>query len=102
MANPNPPLILGSTSRYRRELLERLRLVFTVEAPMVDETALPAEVPVALAQRLGLAKAQAVAALHRDAFVIGSDQVAHCRGRILGKPGNFATALDQLRWMRGQ
>ena len=60
-----PPLILGSTSRYRRELLERLRLPFLVEAPQVDETPLPGEAPAALAQRLALAKARAVAALVR-------------------------------------
>ena len=60
-----PPLILGSTSRYRRELLERLRLPFLVEAPQVDETPLPGEAPAALAQRLALAKARALAALRR-------------------------------------
>ena len=102
MPNPNPLLILGSTSRYRRELLERLRLDFSVAAPLVDETALPGEAPDALARRLGLAKARAVASTHPNAYVIGSDQVAHCRGRALGKPGHFDAALDQLRWMRGQ
>ena len=65
-------VVLGSTSRYRRELLERLRIPFTVSAPDVDETPLPGEAPQALARRLALAKARAVAALHPDAVVIGS------------------------------
>ena len=71
-----PPLILASTSRYRRELLQRLRRPFEVHAPQVDETPLPGESPAALAQRLALAKAHAVAALRPEAIVIGSDQVA--------------------------
>ncbi|MDE2274685.1 MAG: Maf family protein, partial [Burkholderiales bacterium] len=69
-------LILGSTSRYRRELLERLRLPFEVLAPLVDETPQPGEAPAALALRLALAKARAVAAQRPDAVVIGADQVA--------------------------
>ena len=72
----SPPLILASTSRYRRELLQRLRRPFEVHAPQVDETPLPGESPAALAQRLALAKAHAVAALRPEAIVIGSDQVA--------------------------
>ena len=83
-------------------LLERLRLPFTVTAPDVDETALLGEAPDALARRLGLAKARAVAATHPNAYVIGSDQVAHCAGRVLGKPGGFDVALAQLQWMRGR
>ncbi|MDO9461550.1 MAG: Maf family protein, partial [Alphaproteobacteria bacterium] len=71
-----PPLILASTSRYRHELLSRLRLPFEVVAPLVDETALPDEAPAALALRLALAKARAVARLRPLAVVIGSDQVA--------------------------
>jgi septum formation protein len=97
-----PPLILGSTSRYRRELLERLRLPFLVEAPQVDETPLPGEAPAALAQRLALAKARAVAALHPQAVVIGSDQVADLDGRPLGKPGSHERAVAQLRRLSGQ
>lgn len=97
-----PALILGSTSRYRRELLERLRLPFTVAAPDVDETPLPGETPIALARRLALAKARAVAALHPQAFVIGSDQVADLNGQSLGKPGTHERAVEQLRAMRGQ
>jgi len=97
-----PPLILGSTSRYRRELLERLRLPFLVEAPQVDETPLPGEAPAALAQRLALAKARAVATLHPRAVVIGSDQVADLDGRPLGKPGNHERAVAQLRLLSGR
>jgi septum formation protein len=97
-----PPLILGSTSRYRRELLERLRLPFTCVAPQVDETPHPGEAPAALALRLALAKARAVAALHPRAVVIGSDQVADLNGFPIGKPGNHEGAVAQLRQMRGQ
>ena len=83
-------LILGSTSRYRRELLQRLRLPFDVIAPEVDETPFAAEAPAALALRLAMAKAQAVAAQHPDAIVIGSDQVADLDGQPMGKPGPMA------------
>jgi septum formation protein len=96
------PLVLSSTSRYRCELLERLRVPFTVAAPDVDETPQPGEAPLALAQRLALAKAQAVAALYPHAVVIGSDQVADLHGEPLGKPGTHARAVAQLRRMRGQ
>jgi septum formation protein len=94
-------LILASTSRYRRELLERLRLPFQVLAPGVDEAPLPGEAPAALARRLALAKAQAVARLHPQAVVIGSDQVADLDGHSLGKPGTHDKAVAQLRLMRG-
>ena len=95
-------LILGSTSRYRRELLERLRVPFDVISPDVDETPLADEAPHALATRLALAKAKAVAALHPDAVVIGSDQVADLNGDPLGKPGTHERAVVQLQRMRGQ
>ncbi len=95
-------LVLGSTSRYRRELLERLRIPFEVAAPDVDETPLRGEIPLALAQRLALAKAQAVAAKFPHAVVIGSDQVADLHGEPLGKPGTHERATQQLRRMRGQ
>ena len=101
-APPSRPLVLGSTSRYRRELLERLRIPFAVTAPDVDETPQPGEAPKALARRLALAKARAVAALHPEAVVIGSDQVADLAGQPLGKPGEHARAVAQLRQMRGQ
>ncbi|MDH4450716.1 MAG: Maf family nucleotide pyrophosphatase [Rhodoferax sp.] len=95
-------LVLGSTSVYRRELLERLHLPFSVTAPCVDETPAPGETPVALAQRLALAKARAVAQQHPDAIVIGSDQVADLYGQPVGKPGNHERAVAQLKAMRGQ
>ena len=95
-------LVLGSTSRYRRELLHRLRIPFTVAAPDVDETPQPGEAPAALAQRLALAKAHAVAAAFPDAVVIGSDQVADLDGLPLGKPGTHERAVTQLRQMRGR
>lgn len=95
-------VVLGSTSRYRRELLERLRLPFSVAAPNVDETPWPGETPKDLALRLALAKARVVAAAHPDAVVIGSDQVADLAGQPLGKPGEHARAVSQLRQMRGQ
>lgn len=95
-------LILGSTSRYRRELLERLGIPFQVAAPDVDETPLPQEAPRVLAERLALAKAKAVAAQFPQAVVIGSDQVADLNGQSLGKPGTHDKAVAQLRLMRGQ
>lgn len=95
------PLILGSTSAYRRELLGRLRLPFEVAAPDVDETPQPGERPPELARRLALAKARAVAQRHPGAVVIGSDQVADLDGQPLGKPGGHARAVQQLRQMRG-
>ena len=96
------PLILGSTSRYRRELLERLRVPFDVVAPDVDEAPLPGEAPAALAVRLAMAKARAVSAAHPDAVVIGSDQVAELDGEPIGKPGTHERAVAQLRRMRGR
>ncbi len=95
-------LILASTSRYRRELLERLRIPFKALPPGVDEAPLPGEAPAALARRLALAKAQAVARLHPQAVVIGSDQVADLDGHSLGKPGTHDKAVVQLRRMRGR
>ena len=98
----NRSVILGSTSRYRRELLERLRIPFDVVSPEVDETPLPHEAPAALARRLALAKAKAVARRYPQAVVIGSDQVADLAGQPLGKPGDHRRATAQLRAMRGQ
>jgi len=96
------PLVLASTSRYRRELLQRLQLPFEVLAPDVDETPLPGEAPVALAARLALAKARAVAQRRPGAVVIGSDQVADLDGQPLGKPGDHGRAVAQLQRMRGR
>lgn len=95
-------LVLGSTSPYRRELLERLRIPFEVAAPDVDETPQPSETPKQLACRLAMAKARAVAAQFPDRVVIGSDQVADLEGLPLGKPGNHARAVAQLQQMRGK
>ncbi len=103
MSAPAPrPLILGSTSAYRRELLQRLRLPFEVVSPEVDETPFPGEYPRDLALRLALAKARAVAARQPSALVIGSDQVADLGGEPLGKPGTHERAVAQLRRMRGR
>jgi septum formation protein len=99
---PRPSLILGSTSRYRRELLERLRLPFELRSPEVDETPRDGEAPAALALRLALAKAHAVAAQAPDAVVIGSDQVADLDGTPVGKPGTHERAVAQLQSMRGK
>ncbi|MDB5890616.1 MAG: maf protein [Polaromonas sp.] len=96
------PLILASGSAYRKELLQRLRMPFTVEIPDVDESPLAGETPMALATRLALAKARAVAARFPHAVVIGSDQVADLKGTPLGKPGNHLRAVAQLRQMSGQ
>ena len=98
-----PPLILASTSRYRRALLERLALPFTVARPDTDESPRPGEPPQALARRLALAKAEAVlASSGHDSWVIGSDQVAELDGRPLGKPGSHAAAVAQLQSMSGR
>ena len=97
----NPSLILASTSVYRRELLERLGIPFTVVSPELDETPLPGESTLELALRLAKAKAAAVAKDYPDAWVIGSDQVADLCGAAIGKPGNFERAMAQLQLMRG-
>ena len=96
------PLVLGSTSRYRAELLRRLGLGFEQAAPDVDETPLPGETPEQIARRLALAKARAVATRFPNAVVIGSDQVADLAGTPLGNPGTLERAVLQLRAMRGQ
>ncbi|CAN0619315.1 m(7)GTP pyrophosphatase [Burkholderia multivorans] len=102
-----PRLILASSSRYRRSLLERLHVPFDVVSPDIDETPLPGESPSATALRLAAAKARAVAvAAGADAphgvLVIGSDQVATFDGRQIGKPGTHARALEQLVAMQGR
>jgi len=97
-----PRLVLASTSRYRAELLARLRLPFDSVRPEVDEAPLPGEPPASLALRLAAAKAGAIAALHADAVVIGSDQVASCDGHTLGKPGTREAAIAQLQVMSGR
>ncbi|MFN3902457.1 Maf family protein [Rehaibacterium terrae] len=97
-----PKLILASTSPYRRELLGRLGLPFETARPEVDEAPQPGEPPAALARRLAAAKARAVAARHPEDWVIGSDQVADLDGRPLGKPGDHARAVAQLRAAAGR
>jgi septum formation protein len=97
-----PSLVLASTSRYRRELLARLRVPFDVVAPEVDETPMAGEAPAALARRLALAKAQAVAAARPEAVVIGSDQVCELDGQALGKPVTHERAVQQLTRLSGR
>lgn len=95
-------IVLASTSRYRRELLERLRLPFLTWAPEVDESAQPGEPPHETARRLAAAKAVAGAREYSDALVIGSDQVAELDGAPLGKPVHHDAALAQLQRMQGR
>lgn len=95
-------LILASSSIYRRELLKHLQLPFTVESPDVDETPLPDERPEATALRLAQVKARKIGEHHRDALVIGCDQVATLDGLQLGKPLTHDNAVRQLRMMRGR
>jgi septum formation protein len=92
-------LILASTSTYRRALLERLGIDFTALAPGVDEAPTPQWTPLERAQGLALAKASAVAASHPQATIIGSDQLAVCKGELLEKPGNTERCREQLRWV---
>jgi septum formation protein len=99
---PTAPLVLASTSPFRRELLARLGLPFQVAAPDCDETPRPGEAPEALALRLSTDKARAVAGQFPDALIIGSDQVATCDGQIYGKPGDHANAVAQLQALRGK
>jgi septum formation protein len=99
---PAPKLVLGSSSAYRRQLLERLGVPFIVDAPAIDETPGADEKPRTLALRLARTKARHVAERHPEAIVIGSDQVADLGGRPLGKPGGFDKAKAQLRRMSGQ
>lgn len=94
-------IILASSSLYRRELLDRLDLEFETLAPAVDETPLENEPASQLAERLACLKARAIADRRAGALVIGSDQVAECQGRLLGKPGSKSRALEQLEFMRG-
>ncbi|MBM3343758.1 MAG: septum formation protein Maf [Betaproteobacteria bacterium] len=99
---PERPLILGSSSIYRRELLQRLGLPFATVSPDIDEAAQANEAPRDTALRLALAKAHAVARTHGHALIIASDQVADLNGIPMGKPGDHANAVRQLRAMRGQ
>ena len=99
---PRPPIVLASTSRYRRELLERLRCPFEVQAPLVDEASLPSETPRDTAVRLAGDKAASVAARRPGAIVIGSDQTVDLDGTLLQKPMSHEAALMQLQALQGQ
>jgi MAF protein len=96
LENSMPPLLLASSSPYRRELLARLRVPFTCCSPDIDESRRPEEPAIELVQRLAREKAQALADSHPDQLIIGSDQVAVLNGQILGKPHTFERALEQL------
>lgn len=97
-----PPIVLASSSPYRKALLTRLQLPFTTANPNVDESPLAHERPQALCERLSRAKAHALSHQYPDAIIIGSDQVASLNGRLLGKPGNRACAFEQLSCASGQ
>ena len=97
-----PALYLASTSPYRAAQLARLGQPFLIEAPQVDESAVAGEAPAARALRLAHAKALAVSARHPEAWVLGSDQVAECAGRIHDKPGDAARCREQLRASSGR
>ena len=101
MASPKP-IILASASTYRRELLERLGLPFECAFPEVDESATPGEAPADTALRLSVLKAKALVWRFPDSILIGCDQVASCEGARIGKPGNHANALKQLKFMSGK
>jgi septum formation protein len=90
-------LILASSSRYKRELLERLGLPFLTASPAFDEAPLPGEATAATALRLAIGKAHSLASEYADALIIGADQVASIGGTPLGKPGNHEAAVQQLR-----
>jgi len=95
-------LILASSSKYRKELLSRLRLPFSTAIPAVDESPATGEQPETLALRLAQSKALEVAKAHDDALIIGSDQVACCGNALLGKPGTHERAVQQLRFLSGR
>lgn len=97
----NPILVLGSTSQFRKELLERLMVPFEVASPNIDETPLANESPIALVERLAVEKAREVAKAYPNALVIGSDQVALHGDQIVGKPHDHEHAVEQLRQASG-
>ena len=96
------PIVLASSSAYRKQLLERLGLPFVVALPSIDEQPLPNELPAESAVRLAEAKARAVASMHPTNLIIGCDQIAECAGAPLGKPRDRQHALEMLRAMRGR
>jgi septum formation protein len=97
-----PGLVLASTSPYRRALLQRLGIEFSVADPAVAEERRAGEAPQEMAKRLAEAKARAVASRFPDSLIIGSDQVAVCAGEILGKPLTHDNAVRQLRSLSGR
>lgn len=101
-SNTHPPLVLASSSPYRRLLLEKLGLTFNCASPDVDESQRPGEPPQELARRLAESKARALAADFPDHLIVGSDQVATIGGRVLGKPGGRAAAIEQLLLAAGK
>ena len=102
VSHPHLPLILASSSPYRRELLSRLGVEFSSVSPDIDESARADETPDALVCRLAEDKARAVALAHPSALIIGSDQVATLEGRVLGKPGTHDRAVEQLSLASGK
>jgi septum formation protein len=98
----HPSIVLASSSPFRRELLSRLGIEFSSHSPDIDESARPGEAPEAMVLRLAESKARAVAKLHPDALIIGSDQVATIDGEILGKPGRHERAVEQLMQASGK
>ena len=102
MANPPESLVLASSSPYRKELLERLRIPFRIVPADLDERSLPGETALSLVRRLSEDKARAGADTEGDVLVIGSDQVAACDNRLLGKPGSAQKAEEQLRFTSGK
>ncbi len=96
------PLVLASSSAYRRELLSRLRLPFQAVSPHLDESPLPGEAPLTTCERLAQEKARKVAQTHPQALIVGSDQIALLHGELVGKPGNHANAVRQLQQASGQ
>ncbi len=97
-----PSLILGSSSPFRKALLKRLGVAFITESPEIDETRRPGEAADQLVQRLSIEKANAIGERHKNAFIIGSDQVAVINNEILGKPGTIDKAEKQLQKARGR
>lgn len=98
----DPSIILASSSPFRREVLNKLGLPFECESPNIDESAVADETPESLVARLALEKAQAVANRHPDALIISSDQVAVLDGKIITKPGNHSSAVEQLSLASGR
>lgn len=96
------PLLLASSSAYRRELLTRLRLPFAWASPDIDEQRLDDEPPIALVKRLAKAKAEALVGQYPEHLIIGSDQVAVLGEQVLGKPHTFERACEQLMEASGQ